>query len=40
MQNYNLTAASESGRDTVVEFFRDAVTGDNAKDVQFTVRSY
>lgn len=39
-QNYNLIAASQSGVNTVVEFSRDAVTGDNAKDVQFTVRSY
>jgi len=36
-QNYNLIAASESGGTTVVEFSRDAVTGDNADDVQFMV---
>lgn len=38
-QNYNLIAASESGGFTVVEFSRDALTGD-AKDVQFMVRLY
>lgn len=39
-QNYDLIAASESDGNTVVEFSRDAVTGDNSKDVQFMVRSY
>jgi len=34
-QNYDLIAASESGSTTVVEFSRDAITGDDAKDVQF-----
>ena len=38
-QDYVLIAASESDGSTVVEFSRDAVTGDNAKDVQFMVRS-
>ena len=37
-QNYDLIAASESGSTTVVEFSRDAITGDDAKDVQFMVR--
>ena len=37
MQNYDLIAASESDGTTVVEFARDAVTGDNATDVQFMV---
>ena len=36
-QNYNLIAASESDGTTVVEFSRDAVTGDNDNDVQFMV---
>ena len=39
-QDYNLIAASESDGSTVVEFSRDAVTGDKAKDVQFMVRSF
>ena len=39
-QNYDLIDASESGSTTVVEFSRDAVTGDNAKDVQFMVGSF
>lgn len=39
-QDYNLIAASESDGSTVVEFSRDAVTGDDAKDVQFMVRLF
>ena len=38
-QDYDLIAANETDGTTVVEFSRDAVTGDNAKDVQFMVRS-
>ena len=37
VQNYEIITASESGVQTVVEFSRDADTGDNAKDVQFMV---
>ena len=39
-QDYDLIDASESDGSTVVEFSRDAVTGDNAKDVQFKVWSF
>ena len=39
-QDYELIDASESDGSTVVEFSRDAVTGDNNKDVQFMVRSF
>ena len=39
-QDYDLIAASESDGRTVVEFSRDAVTGDNDTDVQFMVRSF
>ena len=37
-QNYDLIAASENGSTTIVEFSRDAITGDNDNDVQFMVR--
>jgi len=37
-QNYDRIAASENGSATVVEFSRDAITGDTANDVQFMVR--
>ena len=39
-QDYDLITASESDGSTVVEFSRDCVTGDKAKDVQFMVRSF
>ena len=39
-QDYELIIASESDGRTVVEFSKDAVTGDNTKDVQFMVRSF
>ena len=39
-QDYDLIDASESDGSTVVEFSRDAVTGDNDTDVQFMVRSF
>ena len=39
-QDYELITASESDGRTVVEFSRDAVTGDNDTDVQFMVRSF
>lgn len=34
-QNFRLTKVSEKDSTTMVEFFRDAVTGDTANDVQF-----
>ena len=37
--DYDLIGANETDGSTVVEFSRDAVTGDNATDVQFMVRS-
>jgi len=33
----NLIKATEAGGYTTVDFDRDAMTGDNAKDVQFAV---
>ena len=37
-QNYDLITASENGSTTVVEFSRDAITGDTADGVEFEVR--
>ena len=37
-QNYALITASENGSTTVVEFSRDAITGDIADGVDFKVR--
>ena len=39
-KDYDLIAANETDGSTVVEFSRDAVTGDKTKDVQFMVRSF
>jgi len=36
-QNFNLIMASEQDGQTMVEFSRDALTGDTANDVQFKV---
>ena len=36
-QNLNLVNATESGGYTMVEFYRPAMTGDTANDVQFMV---